>query len=428
MLFRRAVAALLVAGFVIFAGCGPRKEARDSKRGSPPPVGSYVLEIEPAKYVPDMEGIGRVLISPAGDKAVFSAVYSGMQADTGKLLLADLKTGKVKVLREFKYQWPSSKKIIRNGKRMEVADISWVISHVSPLAWTPDGKKVLASSPGLFLIDVETGELTKISDKADYGRLSPDGARVVYREYKDSVTIKGLFVTNVDGTGKKQLTFSPIDTDPVWYPDSKHVFYFGDSGQKGSEKTLGRGLVKVSVADGRRELLMPEYVYKYNSTYWLAPGEVMYVYSATDSGQFERIYNLKNKKYIEIDRAPVRKHIVTALDEKNGLLLRAREGKVEFYNAAGKIVKSYPAGKPGYIYAVSPDGSKVAYFSGIMMSGKPGEILVADINGWKPCSLTKSADYNNLEWMPDSKVVSFVEVSPGNAPKKGFKLKIAPVK
>ena len=53
---------------------------------------------------------------------------------------------------------------------------------------------------------------------------SPDGNRMVYQADVDSV--KQLFVVNVDGTGKKQLTSGTAPhVDAAWSPDGNTIFY-----------------------------------------------------------------------------------------------------------------------------------------------------------------------------------------------------------
>ena len=58
---------------------------------------------------------------------------------------------------------------------------------------------------------------------------SPDGNKIVYQADVDS--IKQLFVVNIDGTGKKQLTrgTSP-HVDAAWSPDGSAIFYRSSQG------------------------------------------------------------------------------------------------------------------------------------------------------------------------------------------------------
>ncbi len=76
---------------------------------------------------------------------------------------------------------------------------------------------------------------------------SPDGNKIVYQADVDS--IKQLFVVNIDGTGKKQLTRGTAPhVDAAWSPDGSTIFYRSpQSGDWGIWKMNadGSGQVKI---------------------------------------------------------------------------------------------------------------------------------------------------------------------------------------
>lgn len=418
MQYKKVIAAVMMTGFMVFAGCGAKEEAKQS--GDRPPVQqekeldkspqkeAYAAEIDILKAGANLTDYnGDLLVSPAGDKAVFSGHAPGQVKNSyrGMLVLVDLKTGQVKNLDDS-------------------------TDDVRALAWAPGGRKVLyRNTDGLFLVNIDNDKKTKISGTAAYGSISQDERLIVYSEPG-----RGLLTVPLDNVSDKEvaeLTKSKEDWYPMWYPDGS-IFYFADLGKAlGDGAGQEQGPARITPG-GQRELLLPQEKGKFRRAEWIVPGEALYVEAGWDDGFFDRIYDLKNKKVIDLGENIFRQNS-TAVDVKNGRILYAGAGKVDIYNAEGKIVETYKVDdkvKNDYDYAFSPDGKKVAYISGKLYgdSSTGGEIRVADSGGGNALPLAKGyVTYNTPAWTPDGKAVVVVETTPLKSKNHVFKVKTVPV-
>ncbi len=98
-------------------------------------------------------------------------------------------------------------------------------------SWSPDDTQVAfascrGSDCGIFRANAGGGDLgTKVvADLATTPAWSPNGNTIVYQAEADGV--KQLFVINVDGTGKKQLTSgTAAHVGAQWSPDGNTIYY-----------------------------------------------------------------------------------------------------------------------------------------------------------------------------------------------------------
>ena len=98
------------------------------------------------------------------------------------------------------------------------------------MTWMPDGKqliynKVSGEDASLHSIDVQTGEVSLISDVGSGSvDVSPDGTRLVFQENLP-LDKYGLFVSDVDGSNRKMLADGDpyVVTVPAWSPDGNWV-------------------------------------------------------------------------------------------------------------------------------------------------------------------------------------------------------------
>jgi len=105
-----------------------------------------------------------------------------------------------------------------------------------PNAWTPDGRKILATDMGplgshLVLVSVGDGSVTQfLSSKGSEtnGQISPDGKWVAYAS--DESGNWEIYVTTFPGVAGKWQISRGGGTEPRWRRDGKEIFYLGPAG------------------------------------------------------------------------------------------------------------------------------------------------------------------------------------------------------
>jgi Tol biopolymer transport system component len=101
------------------------------------------------------------------------------------------------------------------------------------VSWMPDGSRILAATLGqwgsqVHSVDINTGESTNYFlieiQKGGFDSASNDSSRVAFAERAFGKLSYGVFTSNLDGTGKKQVA-DLTDTALVggWSPDGKWV-------------------------------------------------------------------------------------------------------------------------------------------------------------------------------------------------------------
>jgi TolB protein len=123
-------------------------------------------------------------------------------------------------------------------------------------SWSHDGQAIVYSAfrrggaPDLLMSFIFTGVLQDLT-KGQLARnggaslpvVSPDGKRIVFHATPDGASAPDLFVMNIDGTGRRQLTRHPdSDTTPTWSPSGNQIAFTSDR--------TGRAQIYIMNADG----------------------------------------------------------------------------------------------------------------------------------------------------------------------------------
>jgi Tol biopolymer transport system component len=102
-------------------------------------------------------------------------------------------------------------------------------------AWSPDGRRIAFASERarngfrVFVMDADGKNVRDLSQKDNpmgyvYPAWSPDGKQIVYAEAVKSAL--EIFVSDVDGTSKKQLTrLGGANSLAAWSPDGQQIFF-----------------------------------------------------------------------------------------------------------------------------------------------------------------------------------------------------------
>ena len=129
---------------------------------------------------------------------------------------------------------------IMNADGTNVRQLTNYRGNDRKLAFSPDGKKLLVSSMpntsgpmlGLHVIDIESGDIQKISRHEIYGvDWSPDGKEIVYANDDISLTEDNIWIMNADGTNARPLIPPIIQKRtmdrryPRWSPDGQQILH-----------------------------------------------------------------------------------------------------------------------------------------------------------------------------------------------------------
>jgi TolB protein len=106
----------------------------------------------------------------------------------------------------------------------------------------------------IYVMDENGGNVRRIGSDTgvvdDYPSVSSDGTKIVFTEW-------GLWVKNVDGTGKTKLVDDVYVTYPTWSPDGNKIYYMSSAG--------GNELIFCVNADGTgKTQISPPYSGTYN--------------------------------------------------------------------------------------------------------------------------------------------------------------------
>ncbi len=91
-------------------------------------------------------------------------------------------------------------------------------------SWSPDGKLVAyMARKSVHIVAANGGDPIKLVDGSMQPSWSPDSQRLVFKGCEGPTC--GLYLMNIDGSGKVRLTTTADDAMPAWSPDGKKVAF-----------------------------------------------------------------------------------------------------------------------------------------------------------------------------------------------------------
>lgn len=381
---RIRIAVIMVVALLLLAGCSAGTDT--GKPNDRPGVVAKLQEIDLIKEGIQLSGYNYdMALSPDGKKVVFSGYnYDQNTHDlVYKMVIADLVAGKTKV----------------------IDDVG------SVLTWFEDGQRVLYVNDGsIGILNTDTGEKQIIENMRTYAALSPDNKKVAYtlrgKIYSWDTEARplseaGLWVYDIASGEKKQLTNRADDWYPVWYPDSKQLFYFSDLGvELGDGARHLQGMASISLEAGEPQVILPKQDGKFRSAQWLVPGKSMYVQGGWDDGYTYNILNLDHEIFRVVGNdSDVYSPSFVAVDSANAQLIKSGQGRVAIYDDKGNNLTEYtlPEEQQNFNYTVSPGGDKMAFVQGEFGLGNaetPGNLVkVSSILGESTKTLTTEYKY-----------------------------------
>ena len=338
-------------------------------------VGKEVLkDIDlPAKGI-NLSGYHQdLLLSPDGKSAAFSGYFLDSEKTAAKeiMVLANLVTGEVTTF---------------DG-----------VSKV--LGWLPDNSTLLYQGEStLSLLNSKSRSRLEITKDCWYGSISPDGKKIAY-----TIKGKGLMVYDIESAKHEQLTKNLDDWYPIWYPDSKHLFYFSDL-QENLRDGAGhlQGMAKISIETNEVTRITDEKG-KFRRAEWIIPGKSLHIVRGWDDGFYHGILNLALNKYTDLGENLMDSSYFVAVDNKTGLLFKTSLGQVEIFDALGNKQESYSLQEKNmqnFNYSPSPTGYKLAFDQGdfgrfLDSKIKGNKVMISDYDGGNIQELTTEYTYND---------------------------------
>lgn len=152
-----------------------------------------------------------------------------------------------------------------DGSNVVPLEIPGPTLNIACMAWSPDGQTLLCEgwndvdpqqAPGVFAVDVDTSEVTRLTRNPVGGHdiptdYSPDGTRILFvRENprRESGPV-ALFVANADGTDATRITPWSEDAGGRWSPDGSSILFTKD-GKLHTIAPDGTGLTPIAVDFG----------------------------------------------------------------------------------------------------------------------------------------------------------------------------------
>lgn len=252
-------------------------------------------------------------------------------------------------------------------------------------------------------LDPVTGKEMRLSrDHASWDpAVSPDGKHVVFVSGRDgswdeagAYHTSSLYLMDVDGSNQRRLVPGKHFEDPAWSPDGKWVAFAGDQDKRGANGIF----VVRSDGTGMRKIMDTTGFERHHSPTWSPDGErIAFVYGGGESSGVIHV--------VEVDaELAFASEAVTSFHANIDQLEWSPAGDTLVFDALGSepttgvYILELGSGDPDLAFpngqspSWSPDGGRIAYFSG--RGEGPYRVTVSAPNGWRRSDLPKTYGFD----------------------------------
>lgn len=224
--------------------------------------------------------------------------------------------------------------------------------------WSPDGKQIALSMVrdhmtwGVYLLDLDSGKMTQLTEDGVPSGWSPDGRQIVYTGNQTP----GIFVINKDGSQPTKVITNGYS--PSWSPDGKTIRFIMD---------FAIATVPVNNKNGQG---------------------------------LQRLAEQKGRWLHEYEWSPDQKQVAFIGFEENNA---TAPNVIYLMDADGSNLRELAISTDAASVAWSPDGKSLATVS---MCGDKEALCVWNVDGTNPRLLMQYGE--NPQWSPDSKQIAYV--------------------
>lgn len=263
-------------------------------------------------------------------------------------------------------------KALRLGD-MSVRSLTAPGEQATDPAWSPDGQTLAfvsrrSGNADIFLINADGSEQRQLTaDPADdhAPAWSPDGRTLVFASARAGAS--QLYTIGADGAGETRLPGAGPGADqPAWSPDGQGILYVSGEDESGNLS------VRLVAAGGAQDSVVrrTENPLQYHGQHYLAPAW------SPDGGRFLAVYQFRGGLWSHLN--------------------------IWSFPAASEAVATlYSGGSPVDGAAWSPDGARIVYSLGGMLTIAPA------VEGGADAAASTGVAGLNPSWSPDGAQIAF---------------------